>query len=128
MIVLTPEKTRPFAATRDRQQMAKEIAANCTDPRLKHNLLTVVEMVPNMAVQLKILCAVKASSDDVDPDTINQLVTCAQVRWSLFVCLGGVRVPLPNAGTTPPPSPLFARVLNQPTNQLTTCRACLTRW
>ncbi|KAM9977350.1 hypothetical protein ACTFIR_011212 [Dictyostelium discoideum] len=59
------------------QTQAKHIADNCTDPRLKQNVLTYCDCGGNFSTQLKILCAVK-SNDFNDPTAEEQLVTCAK--------------------------------------------------
>eukprot|EP01133_Synstelium_polycarpum_P002541 gene2541-2912_t len=59
------------------QLKAKQIADTCTDPRLKAAVLTYTDCGGNFSTQLKILCAVKSSSDD-DSTSEEQLVTCAK--------------------------------------------------
>jgi len=58
---------------------AKETAAKCTDPKLKEQIITAAQAAKNWTVQLKIIAAVKAASED-DDSTSNkqQLVKCAK--------------------------------------------------
>eukprot|EP01132_Coremiostelium_polycephalum_P011718 gene11718-14343_t len=56
---------------------AKGIADKCTDPRLKQAVLTYTDCGGNFSTQLKILCAVKSSSEN-DANAEEQLVTCAK--------------------------------------------------
>ncbi|KAF2070712.1 hypothetical protein CYY_007966 [Polysphondylium violaceum] len=60
-------------------QQAKETAAKCTDPKLKEQIITAAQAAKNWTVQLKIIAAVKAASED-DDSTSNkqQLVKCAR--------------------------------------------------
>ncbi|EFA83885.1 vinculin A [Heterostelium album PN500] len=59
------------------QLNAKGIADACIDPRLKQAVFTYLDCGSNFSTQLKILCAVKAASDD-DSTSEEQLVTCAK--------------------------------------------------
>jgi hypothetical protein len=60
------------------QSFSSEIAAKCTDPTLKAQLLSICRVPKNFAVQLKIIAAVKATGKDNDPTAALQLVTCAK--------------------------------------------------
>lgn len=67
---------------------AQPIAAQCTDPTLRGDVLNYSQSAQNYAVQLKILCAVKAASAESDPDddTVkDQLVTAANGLASSIV-------------------------------------------
>jgi len=57
---------------------AKSIADECTDPRLKADVLNYAQSISSFSTQLKIISAVKAASDVPDPANENQLITCAQ--------------------------------------------------
>jgi len=57
---------------------AMESAGTCTDQQLSDNMLTNAQAAKNFATQLKILCAVKASTSDDDPTVKAQLVKCAK--------------------------------------------------
>jgi len=58
---------------------AKEAMANCVDPKMRAEILNYSIAIENYAVQLKILCAVKASSpDEKDPEAEEQLSLCAK--------------------------------------------------
>ncbi|EGG23992.1 putative actin binding protein [Cavenderia fasciculata] len=60
-------------------QQAKDTAAKCTDPKLKEQIITAAQAAKNWTVQLKIIAAVKAASDDDDPTSNKQqLVKCAK--------------------------------------------------
>ncbi|KYQ94436.1 putative actin binding protein [Tieghemostelium lacteum] len=60
-------------------QQAKETAAKCTDPKLKEQIITAAQAAKNFTVQLKIIAAVKAASEDDDPSSNKaQLVKCAK--------------------------------------------------
>ncbi|GAM27905.1 hypothetical protein SAMD00019534_110810, partial [Acytostelium subglobosum LB1] len=63
---------------------ARQIADNCTDPRLKQAVLTQLDCGSNFSTQLKILCAVKAASDDASTSE-EQLVTCARGLSSAII-------------------------------------------
>lgn len=67
---------------------AQPIAAQCSDPVLKGDVINNAQSAQNYAVQLKILCAVKAASTEEDPDdsTVkDQLVTAANGLASSIV-------------------------------------------
>eukprot|EP00727_Mastigamoeba_balamuthi_P011325 m51a1_g6815 hypothetical protein (1216) ;mRNA; f:278252-282683 len=57
---------------------SKTMADKCTDPRLKSDCLNYSQACQNFIVNLKIVCAVKAASDDNDPTVQEQLVSAAQ--------------------------------------------------
>eukprot|EP01132_Coremiostelium_polycephalum_P009270 gene9270-11362_t len=58
---------------------AKETAAKCTDPKLKEQIITAAQAARNFTVQLKIIAAVKAASEDDDVSSNKQqLVKCAK--------------------------------------------------
>ncbi|EGC34732.1 hypothetical protein DICPUDRAFT_153006 [Dictyostelium purpureum] len=58
---------------------AKETAAKCTDPKLKEQIITAAQAAKNFTVQLKIIAAVKAASEDDDANTNKQqLVKCSK--------------------------------------------------
>ncbi|EFA84300.1 putative actin binding protein [Heterostelium album PN500] len=60
-------------------QQAKETAAKCTDPKLKEQIITAAQAARNFTVQLKIIAAVKAASEDDDASTNKQqLIKCAK--------------------------------------------------
>lgn len=68
--------------SKDAQDIAKkaaEVAASCTDKRLKQQLEAIAQSIPTMCTQLRILCAVKAGSNNSkdDESTLEQLATCA---------------------------------------------------
>merc|ERR1719232_2593123 len=48
-------------ASEDVTRMAKELTRECTDKRMRTNLLQVCERIPTIATQLKILSTVKAT-------------------------------------------------------------------
>jgi vinculin len=56
---------------------AKKIADNCSDKRLRAQLLQALERIPFLSQQLKIVAAVKAANP-LDLDSDKQLITCAQ--------------------------------------------------
>lgn len=56
---------------------ARVIGAACTDPRLRDDVRNYSTSSENHAVQLKIMSAVKAASDDADDTVEDQLVTAA---------------------------------------------------
>ena len=67
---------------------AQPIAALCSDPTLRGDVVGNAQSAQNYAVQLKILCAVKAASaeDDPDDDSVkDQLVTAANGLASSIV-------------------------------------------
>jgi len=57
---------------------AKLAAAQCKDPILARELVDAAEVANNFGVQIKIVAAVKASSDDNDPTAKKSLVICCQ--------------------------------------------------
>ena len=67
---------------------AQPIAAQCSDPTLRGDVVNNAQSAQNYAVQLKILCAVKAASTEDDPDdesVKDQLVTAANGLASSIV-------------------------------------------
>ncbi|GAM17036.1 hypothetical protein SAMD00019534_002110 [Acytostelium subglobosum LB1] len=56
---------------------ARQIADQCTDPRLKQAVYTYLDCGGNFSTQLKIICAVKSDCDD-NSTSEEQLVTCAK--------------------------------------------------
>lgn len=56
---------------------ANEAANDCSDPRLAQELRDTAAVAKNFGIQLKIVCAVKASSGD-DATAQKSLITCAQ--------------------------------------------------
>lgn len=67
---------------------AQPIAAQCSDPILRGDVVNNAQSAQNYAVQLKILCAVKAASAEGDPDdesVKDQLVTAANGLASSIV-------------------------------------------
>jgi len=60
------------------QSLATEIANKSNDPVLREQLLSICKVPKNFAVQLKILCAVKATSGEDDAAAEAQLLTCAK--------------------------------------------------
>ncbi|KNC54337.1 uncharacterized protein AMSG_10327 [Thecamonas trahens ATCC 50062] len=61
--------------------MAAEVHKTCGDPRLKRDLEVVMEMLPTIGVQLKIMSTVQASAlagDRPDPEALHSLIVCAQ--------------------------------------------------
>lgn len=56
---------------------ANEAAADCSDPKLAQELRDTANVAKNFGIQLKIVCAVKASSGD-DSTAQKSLITCAQ--------------------------------------------------
>ena len=67
---------------------AQPIAALCSDPTLRGDVVGNAQSAQNYAVQLKILCAVKAASAEGDPDddsVKDQLVTAANGLASSIV-------------------------------------------
>jgi hypothetical protein len=59
-------------------EQAKAAAAKCTDPVLKEQILTSAQAAKNWSVQLKIIAAVKAASDEDSGSAKLQLVKCAK--------------------------------------------------
>eukprot|EP01113_Clastostelium_recurvatum_P015767 TRINITY_DN1886_c0_g1_i4.p1 TRINITY_DN1886_c0_g1~~TRINITY_DN1886_c0_g1_i4.p1 ORF type:complete len:1752 (+),score=603.75 TRINITY_DN1886_c0_g1_i4:245-5500(+) len=60
-------------------QQAKAAAEKCTDPKLKDQIMIHSQAAKNWAVQLKVITAVKAASDDDDASSTRaQLVKCAK--------------------------------------------------
>ncbi|GAM28363.1 hypothetical protein SAMD00019534_115390 [Acytostelium subglobosum LB1] len=60
-------------------QQAKDTAAKCTDPKLREQIITAAQAARNWTVQLKIIAAVKAASEEDDSNTNKQqLVKCAK--------------------------------------------------
>jgi hypothetical protein len=60
------------------QELSNEIAVKCTDKILKQQLLSICKVPKNFSVQLKIISAVKDTSNEDDPTAEAQLVICAQ--------------------------------------------------
>jgi len=56
----------------------KSVINNCKDQRIKNEVINFSIAIENYATQLKILCAVKASSTEPDPEAEEQLTRCAQ--------------------------------------------------
>lgn len=72
-------------ASEEVTRLAKNLAAECTDKRMRTNLLQVCERIPTIGTQLKILSTVKAtmlgaqeSSSEEDQDATEMLVGNAQ--------------------------------------------------
>jgi len=70
-------------ASEDVTRMAKELARECTDKRMRTNLLQVCERIPTIATQLKILSTVKATmlgaqGTEEDQEATEMLVGNAQ--------------------------------------------------
>jgi len=60
-------------------QQAKESAAKCTDPKLRDQILIHSQAAKNWSIQLKVITAVKAASEDEDASSARlQLVKCAK--------------------------------------------------
>jgi len=59
-------------------EQAKVAAAKCRDPVLKEQILTSAQAAKNCSVQLKIIAAVKAASDEDSGSAKQQLVKCAK--------------------------------------------------
>jgi len=59
-------------------EQAKVAAAKCTDPILKEQIITSAQAAKNWSVQLKIIAAVKAASDEDSGSAKQQLVKCAK--------------------------------------------------
>jgi len=57
---------------------AQAVAGMCKDPILREQVLSVSHTINNIAVQLKIITAVKAAGGDSDPTVKAQLVKCAK--------------------------------------------------
>lgn len=57
---------------------AHKVAAESKDPRLRTAVLNYAGATNNYGTQLKIICAVKAASDENDPTAEAQLVTCSR--------------------------------------------------
>ena len=63
----------------------------CTQEDVSKNIGQGASGMSNFSVQLKIIAAVKAASDEIDPTAENQLITCATgVADSLVVSLDSV--------------------------------------
>jgi hypothetical protein len=73
------------AAVNDIYKIAHEIAGKCADVRLRTDVLNYAQACQNWAVQLKIMSAVKAASDEHDPTIQDQLVTAASGLASAIV-------------------------------------------
>jgi len=58
-------------------KQAHTIGVSCTDPALRADVMNFAQSAENHAVQLKIMSAVKAASDDDDETVEDQLVTAA---------------------------------------------------
>jgi len=65
---------------------AQQVTSACPDRILKDQIMSVAQAVRNIAVQLKIITAVKAASPDQDTTIKAQLVKCAQSLASNVVC------------------------------------------
>lgn len=70
-------------ASRDVTKLAKELAKECTDKRMRTNLLQVCERIPTIGTQLKILSTVKATmlgaqGSEEDQEATEMLVGNAQ--------------------------------------------------
>lgn len=70
-------------ASEDVTRLAKELARQCTDRRIRTNLLQVCERIPTIGTQLKILSTVKATmlgaqGSDEDREATEMLVGNAQ--------------------------------------------------
>lgn len=70
-------------ASEDVTRLAKELARQCTDRRIRTNLLQVCERIPTIGTQLKILSTVKATmlgaqGSDEDREATDMLVGNAQ--------------------------------------------------
>ena len=50
-------------------KMAKIVANSCTDKRLKRSVLQVIDKIPTIATQLKIIATVKATRSADDPES-----------------------------------------------------------
>lgn len=71
-------KAREIAALTTELHKYANLAANeCSDPKLAQELRNAANVAKNFSIQLKIVCAVKASSGD-DATAQKSLVTCAQ--------------------------------------------------
>lgn len=71
-------KAREIAAlTNDIHKYANLAASECSDPKLAQELRDSANVAKNFGIQLKIVCAVKASSGD-DATAQRSLITCAQ--------------------------------------------------
>jgi Vinculin family len=72
---------------------AKAVGAPCKDKRVTRELVSMAQRGRNFAIQLKILCAVKASSSSDDTTTETQLVTCAkELAHSVVRTIGDAEV------------------------------------
>jgi hypothetical protein len=59
-------------------KFANQAAAECSDPHLAQELRDTAAVAKNFAIQLKIICAVKAGSAQDDPTAKKSLIICAQ--------------------------------------------------
>lgn len=84
-------------ASEDVTRLAKELARQCTDRRIRTNLLQVCERIPTIGTQLKILSTVKATmlgaqGSDEDREATEMLVGNAQnlMQSVSIICLRGI--------------------------------------
>lgn len=66
-------------ASADVTRIAKQLARECTDKRIRTNLLQVCERIPTIATQLKILSTVKATMLGAQGQFSFILLTCSRV-------------------------------------------------
>lgn len=60
------------------QKYALRVSNECSDPILAKEMIDSSKVVKNFAIQMKIVCAVKSSSEENDPTAHKSLVNCAQ--------------------------------------------------
>lgn len=97
-------------ASEDVTRLAKELARQCTDRRIRTNLLQVCERIPTIGTQLKILSTVKATmlgaqGSDEDREATDMLVGNAQ-NLMQSVSTASTALTLPSLQTNSPPSSL----------------------
>lgn len=97
-------------ASEDVTRLAKELARQCTDRRIRTNLLQVCERIPTIGTQLKILSTVKATmlgaqGSDEDREATDMLVGNAQ-NLMQSVSTASTALTMPSLQTNSPPSSL----------------------
>lgn len=97
-------------ASEDVTRLAKELARQCTDRRIRTNLLQVCERIPTIGTQLKILSTVKATmlgaqGSDEDREATDMLVGNAQ-NLMQSVSTASTAQTMPSLQTNSPPSSL----------------------
>lgn len=70
-------------ASADVTRIAKQLARECTDKRIRTNLLQVCERIPTIATQLKILSTVKATMLGAQGKSADSLLFC--IKHAVYI-------------------------------------------